>query len=365
MSNNQDRIFNFSAGPAALPLEVLQTAQSELLNYRGKGMGIMEMSHRSAEFDEVLSAATKRAYSLMGLSDDYAVLFLQGGASHQFAMAPMNFCEKGKPVDIVHSGYWVKKAIGEIKKVGEARIVASTEEGNFTELPKLDESQISPEASYVHYCSNNTIFGTQWKNFVTKANIPTVIDMSSDFLSRKLNFSQFDLIFAGAQKNLGPAGVTLVAIKKELAEKGREDLPKILQYRSHIDGGSRYNTPPTFGIYLAGLVLKWIEDQGGLDAVAKNNRAKADLLYSRIDKNDFYHCPVKKEDRSDMNVVFRIDSGNEELEKKFVQETTAKGFSGLKGHRSVGGLRASIYNAFPLQGVEKLVQFMDEFENRA
>lgn len=358
------RIFNFSAGPAALPTEVLEKAQSELLDYQGSGMSIMEMSHRGKYFDEVLASAEAKARKLMKLGDEYAVLFLQGGASHQFAMVPMNFASPDRPVDMVHTGYWTKKAIGEIERITSCRIIASSEDTNFDRLPEVREEMIHPDAAYVHYCSNNTVYGTQWRQFVHRKNVPSVVDMSSDFLSRNLDFTQFDLIFAGAQKNLGPSGLAMVVIKKSFAETGNEKLPLILQYRAHIQNSSRYHTPPTFAIYLARLVLDWLDERGGLEAIETHNQKKAKILYDAIDESDFYQCPVQKDARSLMNVVFRIDSGNEDLENKFVAEASSLGLDGLKGHRHIGGIRASIYNAMPIAGVERLVEFMKDFEKR-
>lgn len=356
------RIFNFSAGPATIPTEVLEKAQSELLNFQSAGMSVMEMSHRSKEFDGVLEKAESTLRELTGVGDEHAVLFLQGGAQHQFAMAPLNFVEKGRPTDLVQTGYWTQKAAKEIELLGELKVVASSEDKNFSYLPPITPDRLSENASYLHYCSNNTIFGTQYREFVRQAGVPLVCDMSSDFLSRQLNFSDFDLIFAGAQKNVGPSGIAVVIIRKEFAERGRKDIPSFFQYREHIKGGSRLNTPNTWGIYLCGLVLDWLKAQGGLAKMESLNQEKAGWLYDKIDSSDFWSCPVRKEDRSLMNVVYRIKDGDEALEKKFIAEASAAGLSGLKGHRHVGGLRASIYNAHPAEGVKALVQFMDAFE---
>ena len=359
-----DRIVNFNAGPAALPLEVLKKAQEELLNYRGCGLSVMEMSHRSPEFKDIIERAEAGVRKNFGVPDDYAVLFLQGGATLQFAMIPMNLYLEGKPVDMIHTGAWTKKAIAEHKKVSQVNIAGSSESANFTRLPSTQEIQLNPDASYVYCCSNNTIFGTQFQQFPETGAVPLVSDMSSDIMSRPVDISKFGVIFAGAQKNLGPSGVTLVIIRKDLAERVADGVPNILQYREHIKAGSMLNTTPTFPVYIMGLVQDWIADQGGLEAVAERNRGKAQLLYEAIDATDFYNCPVEKANRSQMNVVCRIQDGNEELEKKFVAESKAAGLGGLKGHRSVGGLRASIYNAMTMEGVQALVDFMKDFASK-
>lgn len=360
-----DRIFNFSAGPAALPLPVLEKAQAELLNYnQTAGMSVMEMSHRCKEFDEILDHAKKGIKKHLNISDDYEVLFLQGGASMQFAMIPMNLYIPGKPVDMINTGAWTKKAFKEVKKLAEWNLAASTEEVNFSRLPHKDEIKLDSNASYVHLCSNNTIFGTQFKEFPNTGDVPLICDMSSDIFSRKIDVSQFGLIFAGAQKNIGPSGLAVVIIRKDLAERADESIPTMFQFRTHIQEGSRYNTPPTFGIYMVGLVMDWIESQGGLEGLEKHNQKKADILYQAINESGFYYCPVDEQDRSLMNVVFRVQGDKEALEKQMVQEAESKGLSGLKGHRSVGGLRASIYNAQPLEAVEALVSFMKDFEKK-
>lgn len=357
----QDRIFNFSAGPAVLPLPVLEEARDQLLNYQQSGMSVMEMSHRSKEFDQILAKAEAGIRKVMNVPAGHAVLFLQGGASLQFAMVPMNLYVKDRPIDLIHTGVWTKMALNEIKKIAPCRVAASTEQENFRRLPRLDEIKIGKDASYVHLASNNTIFGTQWMKFPDTRDIPLVADMSSDILSRSLDVNRFGLIFAGAQKNLGPAGVTLVVVRKDLAERADKNLPTMLQFRTHIEYGSRYNTPPTFGIYILSLVLDWIEREGGLDEIEKRNIRKAKLLYDYIDASGFYSCPVEKSDRSLMNVIFRIKGGDEISEKDFSTRAEKEGLSGLKGHRSVGGLRASIYNAQPVEGVEALIDFMKEF----
>lgn len=357
-----ERIFNFSAGPAALPLEVLQEAQQDLVSYKGAGLSVMEMSHRSKEFSQIIDEAREDFRQVLNIPDDYAVLFLHGGASMQFAMAPMNFAIKGKPVDVIHTGSWTKKAISEIKKIAELRIAGSSEDQKFRRLPTAQEIDINPEASYVHMCSNNTIAGTQFKTIPETGDVPLIADMSSDIFSKPVDVKKFGMIFAGAQKNAGPAGVALAVVRKDLAERADSNLPTMLQYRTHIEADSLYNTPPAFSIYIVGLVLKWLKKQGGLEAMAKINEQKAGIVYEAIEKSSFYYCPVETADRSLMNVVFRITNDNEELEKKFIAEAKAAGLDGLKGHRSVGGLRASIYNAHPREGIEALVNFMSEFE---
>ncbi|MBN20327.1 MAG: 3-phosphoserine/phosphohydroxythreonine aminotransferase [Bdellovibrionaceae bacterium] len=359
---SNSRVFNFSAGPANLPESVLKQAQEEMLNYQDCGMSVMEMSHRSKDYEEIHQGAIDTAKRLMGLGDDYSILFIQGGASQQFAMVPLNFVEKGSAIDVVHTGAWTKKAMGEYQYFGDVHTVASGESKNFVELPKVEIENMSENPALLHYCSNNTIFGTQWKSFVHHPKAPTVIDMSSDFLSRDMDFTQFDLIYAGSQKNLGPAGMALVAIKNEMLDRGKSDIPKYWQYRAHKDANSLYNTSPTYTIYLCGLVLSWIEKQGGLKGIESLNQEKAGLLYSTIDQTDFYSSPVKVEDRSPMNIVFRVKNGDEALEKKFIEEAKAEGLVTLKGHRSVGGLRASIYNAHPIEGVKALCSFMKDFE---
>lgn len=362
--NKYDRIYNFSAGPAVLPEPVLEIARDELLNFKGSGMSVMEMSHRSKEFDAVIEGAEKSIREILGVPETHAVLFMQGGATHQFAMIPMNIYQKGHPVDVIHTGVWTKKAISELKILTEYNIAATTESENFSRLPLPEEIKLNPQASYVHICSNNTVTGTQYKTFPETGRVPLVADMSSDIVSRPIDVAKFGIIFAGAQKNIGPSGLALVIIDKELAERCPNTVPNFFQYRHHIQNESRFNTPPTFGIYMVGLVMDWLKQQGGLQAMAKINDAKAKIIYDAIDSSQFYTSPIKKEDRSIMNVVFRIQNGNEELEAKFVKEATSAGLSGLKGHRLVGGLRASIYNAQPIEGVEALAGFMKEFENQ-
>lgn len=359
------RIFNFNAGPAVLPLPVLEKIRSEILCYGKTGMSVMEMSHRDKVFDGILHNTENNLRKILGIPDDYAVLFLQGGARLQFAMIPMNLYSEGKPVDVLHTGEWSKQAITELKRLAQYRLAASTESEKFMRLPRPQEIQFSPDASYVHLVANNTICGTQWHSFPDTGSVPLIADMTSDILSRPLDVRRFGMIFASAQKNLGIAGVTAVIIRKDLAQRASEKLPTMLLYRSHIEHNSCLNTAPTFAIYVMGLVLEWVLHEGGLGVIEARNREKAKILYDVIDASPgFYQCPIHKPDRSLMNVVFRIRDGNEELEKKFAEETKTAGLAGLKGHRSVGGLRASIYNAQSLEGVKALRDFMKDFEKR-
>ena len=358
--SSTDRIFNFSAGPAVLPEPVLAQAQQDLMALPGVGMSVLEISHRSAAFDRILEQAEVDLRELAGISDDYHVLFLQGGASQQFAMVPMNLLDATTVADYTVTGSWAKKAAAEAAKIGEVNVCASTESESFTRVPMPGELRLTPGAAYVHVTSNNTICGTEWPALPDTGDAPLVVDASSDLLSGPIDVAGTGLIYGGAQKNLGPAGVTLVIIRKDLAERGSESLPATLRYAVVAKHGSRYNTPPVFAIYLFGLVMQWLKAQGGLAAIETVNRRKASLLYDTIDGSDFYRGTAQAESRSLMNVTFRLPS--EELEARFVQEATAAGLSGLKGHRSVGGQRASIYNAFPEAGVAALVAFMREFE---
>lgn len=357
---NSNRVTNFSAGPATLADWVLEKAAGELLNYQGSGMSVMEMSHRSKEFMQILSDTKQDLKDLLAIPDTHEVLFLQGGASLQFAMVPMNFATKNTPVDLIQSGSWTKKAAKEIKKFAALNIVASSETENFLSLPDLSQATFDESAAYTHICSNNTIFGTQFKHFPKTAS-PLVADMSSDILSRRINVSDFNLIFAGAQKNLGPSGVTLVILKKEWLEKANQGLPTMLSYQTHVDADSLYNTPPTYGIYMIGLATQWIKEQGGLDVIAKRNTEKAAILYDALDESDLFECPVPESDRSDMNVVFTLKKPNEALEKEFVKQAKAEGFVNLTGHRSIGGFRCSIYNAMEVQRIQKFVDFAYQF----
>jgi len=356
------RVANFNAGPGALPLPVLERIREELLDWRGSGMSVMEMSHRSIEFESIIAAAEQKLRSLLGISDDYAVIFLQGGGSMQFTMAPMNLCLPGKPVDVLHTGMWTAKAIGELKKGVLHNIAASTEAEKFTRLPRKEEIQFSPDASYVHICTNNTIEGTQWSAPPETGGVPLVADMSSDIASRAIDVNKYGVIFAGAQKNLGPSGVTVAILRKDLAERADKNLPTILQYRTHIKEKSLYHTPPTFAVYIVGLVLEWIESAGGVAAIEKRNDAKAKHLYDTLEASSgFYRCPVENGSRSKMNVVFRVAGGDESIEKRFAAEAAAAGLAGTPGHRSVGGLRVSLYNAVTLEAVQALTTFMREF----
>ena len=359
-----DRIFNFSAGPATLPVSVLEQAQSEMLNYKGAGMSVMEMSHRSKAFESIIQQAETDLRSLLNIPENYKVLFLQGGASLQFAMVPMNLLLKGKGADYILTGSWGQGAFKEAKKFGAVREAATTANSNFNRLPKPEEVKLDAGAAYAHFTSNETIFGVEFDEEPATGDVPLVCDMSSDFISRPIDVSKYGLIYAGAQKNAGPAGVTMVIVREDLLERTPENLPAMLDYRNLAKNGSMYNTPPCYAIYICGLVFKWaLNDVGGLEKMYALNKEKAKVLYDRIDSSDgYYRGHAEKDCRSLMNVTFRLPS--EELENKFIKEATAAGLDGLKGHRSVGGLRASIYNAFPKAGVEKLVEFMGEFAKK-
>lgn len=361
-SREVKRAFNFNGGPATLPLSVLERIREELLDYRGTGMSVMELTHRSAEFEEILSRAEENLRRLMEIPEEYAVIFLQGGGSLQFAMVPMNLYITGKPVDVLHTGMWTAKAIAELEKGTPFRLAASTEAEKFRRVPKKEEIALAPDASYVYMASNNTIEGTQWRAFPKTGDVPLVADMSSDILSRRINVRDFGLIFAGAQKNLGPSGVTVVVIRRDLAERADKNLPTLLQYRSEIKEHSLFHTPPTFAVYIVGLVLDWVAAEGGVAAAEKRNEAKAKLLYDAIDASGFYSCPVEKNSRSKMNVVFRVTGGDETMEKKFSEAATTARMMGVSGHRSVGGMRVSLYNAVTMKSVEALVSFMSEFQ---
>ena len=362
------RIHNFNAGPAAIPLPVLEKAREEFLNFQGTGMSVMEMSHRSKEFEAVLARALDNVKTVMGVPDDYSIILVQGGASMQFSMVPMNLALPGKPIDLIQTGAWTQKAEKEAKKIAEVKIAATTESENFMRLPKPEEIKLAADASYVHMCSNNTIFGTEFHWLPDTKGVPLVADMSSNICSRELDVSKYGLIFAGAQKNLGPSGVTLVIVRKDLAERADKKLASMLQYRTYIAENSLYNTPPTFGIYMLALTMEHIKETGGLKGTEARNVAKATTLYEAIDgSNGYFRCPVNKADRSRMNVNFRIykgDTADEDLEKKFVKEAEAAGLAGLKGHRSVGGLRASIYNAVGQESINALVAFMNDFARK-
>lgn len=357
------RAYNFNAGPSALPVEVLERAQQQLVNFRDSGMSIMEMSHRSAIFDEVHNEAIARLKKLYAIPENYEVLFLQGGASLQFTMIPMNFLQADKKASYVLTGSWSEKAFNEAKLFGTPVEAASTKENKYRNIPALEDIKIDADDAYVHITSNNTIYGTQWKEFPETGNVPLVADMSSDILSKPVDVSKFGIIYAGAQKNLGPSGVTVVIIRKDLLEKENTNVPAMLKYTTHADSNSLYNTPPTFGIYMLGEVLKWVEEKGGVEEIAKHNEAKAKVIYDAIDNsNGFYTGHATPESRSLMNITFRV--ADEELEKQFLAEAKAAGFVGLNGHRSVGGCRASTYNAVPLEACEALRDFMVEFQNK-
>jgi phosphoserine aminotransferase len=356
-----ERIFNFSAGPAVLPLPVLEEAQHELISLPGVGMSILEISHRSKVFDEIIGRAEAGLRELLGLPENYHVLFLQGGASLQFSMIPMNFLGEGS-ADYIITGSWGKKALKEAKKEGAASVAASTEDSNFTRVPGPEELKLNPNAAYLHFTTNETIQGVEWRDEPEAGDVPLFADASSDILSRPIPAEKYALIYAGAQKNMGPSGVTVVILRDDLLGRIPDGLPTMLDYRTHVENKSLYNTPNTFGIYILALVCKWLKGKGGLEGMQRENEEKAGILYDAIDATDFYRGHADADSRSLMNVTFRLPS--EELEKQFTKEATAEGLDGLKGHRSVGGIRASIYNAFPREGVEALVSFMKEFEKK-
>jgi len=353
-----DRIYNFSPGPATLPYEVLVQAAKDIVNFNNKGIGLIEMSHRSKEFIQVVDECEVLLRELLSIPANYKVLFLQGGASTQFAMVPMNLLGPGKSACYLNTGTWSKKAIKEAKFFGTVDVAYSSESSNFDHVPAPGDYFVPAGAEYLYFVSNNTIFGTQFHAMPETDNV-MVCDMSSDILSRPFDVSRFGLLFAGAQKNMGPAGCTVVIIRDDLLYRTPEHIPTMFRYKTHADKGSMFNTPPCFAIYTIGLVLKWLEKIGGLPAIEKLNRDKAALLYQAIDASSFYRGHARKDSRSLMNVTFNLPTP--ELEAKFVMEATTASLDGLKGHRSVGGCRASIYNAFPLEGVEKLVNFMEEF----
>jgi len=354
------RVYNFSAGPAILPLEALQEAQADLVDFKGSGMSIMEMSHRGKEYDAIHNEAIANLKELMGLGDDYAILFLQGGASLQFAMIPMNFLGEGQTADYVNAGSWGSAAVKQARLIGNVNIAADCQKDIPTRMPETDEMKWTPGAAYSHITTNETISGAQLK-VMPETGSPLIADMSSDILSRPLDYTKFAMIYAGAQKNLGPSGVALVAIRKDFAEKGNISLPTMLRYQPHIENNSLYNTPPCFSIYMLCLTTRWLK-QIGLQNMFKQNRDKAQLIYDAIEASGFYRGTAKKEFRSDMNVTFRLPT--EELETLFIKQASQAGMTQLKGHRSVGGIRASIYNAFPVAGVQALVDFMKDFEKR-
>ena len=357
-----ERIFNFSAGPAVLPVPVLEEAQRDMLSLPGVGMSVMEISHRSKTFDDIIARAESGLRELMGIPSNYHILFLQGGASLQFSMVPMNFLPGEGSADYVLTGSWGKKALKEAKKAGAVNVAATMADGGFTRVPSREEMSLNPHAAYVHITSNETIEGVQWKHEPDVGDVPLVSDASSDILSRIIDVNKYAIIYAGAQKNMGPSGVTLVILREDLLQRVPENLPTMLDYRIHVENKSLYNTPNTWGIYILSLVCKWLQEKGGLAGMERENEQKARLIYDVIDATDFYRGHADVDCRSTMNVTFRLPA--EELEEKFVAEATAQGLDGLKGHRSVGGIRASIYNAFPRAGCEALVSFMKDFERR-
>ena len=356
------RIFNFSAGPAVLPLPVLEEARRDLVSLPGVGMSVMEISHRSKTFEGILNTAIADLRELANVPSNYKVLMLQGGATLQFSMVPMNLLTPGATADYVDTGSWATKAAKEARKVGAVNVTGSTKADNYSRIPAQSELHLTPNGAYVHITTNNTIEGTEYRTPPDVGSVPLVADTSSDMLSGPMDVSRFALIYAGAQKNLGPSGVTLVIIREELLARSQDGLPVMLNYKVQAENNSLYNTPNTFGIYILGLTLKWLKSLGGLPAIAAINERKASRLYAEIDRTGFYRGTAQKESRSLMNVTFRLPS--EELEGAFVKEAAAQGLDGLKGHRSVGGIRASIYNAFPEEGVDALVSFMREFERR-
>ena len=362
MTTTVQRIHNFSAGPAVLPQVVLEEAQRDLVALPGVGMSVLEISHRSKTFEDILARTEADLRKLGNVPATHKVLFLQGGASTQFSMVPMNLLTAGKTADYIVTGGWAQKAVKEAQRVGSVNIAATTESENFSRIPRQDELKLTRDAAYVHVTTNNTLFGTEWGSEPQVGDVPLVADTSSDMFSRPIDVSKYGLIYAGAQKNLGPSGVTLVIVQEGLLSRSSKSLPTMMNYAVHAENGSMYNTPPCFGIYLMGLVAKWALNEGGLAAIGTRNQRKAATLYAEIDRTGFYRGTANKGSRSLMNVTFRLPS--EELDKVFVKESTAAGLDGLKGHRSVGGMRASIYNAFPEEGVDALVAFMKEFEKK-
>lgn len=356
------RVYNFSAGPAQLPVSVLERAQEELLSYQEKGMSVMEMSHRSSDFKKIIERTEELIRELMEIPETYRVLFIQGGASLQFSMVPLNLLKDGGHAYYVNTGSWSKKALSEAKKIGEAKILASSDDQNFTYIPELDLQQINEQTDYVHITTNNTIEGTRFTKFPNTGHVPLVADASSNILSEQWDVSKFGLIYAGAQKNLGISGLTIVIIREDLIGHAKADIPTMLNYETYTKNNSLYNTPPTFAIYITMLLMEWLKEQGGVAAIEEKNKEKANLLYKAIEDSKLFYSNVKREDRSLMNIPFMTDS--DELNKLFVKEAEQEGLHQLKGHRSVGGMRASIYNAMPIEGVKTLVDFMNEFERK-
>ena len=356
-----NRVYNFSAGPSMLPESVLRRAADEMLDYHGCGQSVMEMSHRSKEYQGIIDSAESLLREVMGIPDNYKVLFLQGGASSQFAMIPMNLMTKNGKADFVLTGQWATKAYQEASRYGEAHVVASSKDKTFSYIPELDPAAFTKDADYFHICMNNTIYGTRYTKLPESGDVPLVADISSCILSEPIDVSRFALLYAGAQKNMAPAGLTVVIIREDLIGHAMDITPTMFNYKTHADNGSMYNTPPCYNIYIAGLVLEWIRDEiGGLEEMKKINEKKAGMLYDFLDQSKLFRGTVVPKDRSLMNVPFV--TGSDELDAKFVKAATAAGFVNLKGHRTVGGMRASIYNAMPVEGVEKLVAFMQNFE---
>ena len=357
--NTDNRVYNFSAGPSTLPVPVLEKAAKEMLNYRGSGMSVMEMSHRSKDFLNVIEKTEQDLRELMSIPDSYKVLFLQGGGTLQFSMIPINLFRKYKKADYVITGSWAKKAAKEASKYGEVNIVASSEDKMFSYIPEISKDMLSEDSDYLYITYNNTIYGTRYTE-LPEAKAPLVADISSMILSEEIDITKFGLVFAGAQKNIGPAGLTIVIIREDLIGFAPEDTPIMLDYKTHSENSSLYNTPPCYSIYMAGLTLEWIKSQGGVKAIQEMNEEKAALLYKAIDESDLFKCPVEKKDRSIMNVVFV--TGDPELDKKFIEGAKQEGLVNLGGHRTVGGMRASIYNAMPIEGVKALISYMKKFE---
>ena len=357
-----ERIFNFSAGPATLPVEVLEQARDELLNWHGSGMSVMEMSHRGKEYMSIHAEAEADLRELMGIPANYKVLFLQGGATSQFAAIPMNLLRGKTSADYLNTGEWSKKAIKEAKKYGAVNVVASSEDKNFSYAPTQDAWKLDPDAAYVHYTSNETIGGVELFWTPQTGDVPLVVDMSSNILSRPIDVSEFGLIYFGAQKNVGPAGLTIVIVRDDLLGQTVKGTPTMFDYKTHADNDSMYNTPPTYAIYIAGLVFKMLKAKGGLAAMEKTNRAKAQLLYDALDASSFFVSPVARENRSLMNIPFTLKDAS--LDDEFIKAAKARGIIQIKGHRSVGGMRASIYNAMPIEGVKALVELMKDFEKQ-
>lgn len=364
MNENTTRAYNFNAGPSALPLDVLKKAQEELLDFRNTGMSVMELSHRSPQYDDVHQDTIDRLKNLLAIPKDYEVLFLQGGASTQFSMIPMNFLQKNKRSAYVITGSWSEKAMAETRLFGDtAYELASSKNDHYRYIPTISSNDIQEEDAYIHLTSNNTIYGTEWRNFPDTGSVPLIADMSSNIMSKPVDVRKFDMIYAGAQKNLGPSGVTVVIIKKDFLETANEQVPTMFRYQTHVNKNSLYNTPPTFGIYMLGEVLKWIEQQGGLPSIQQTNNEKASLIYDVIDQsNGFYVGHAEKNSRSNMNITFRLL--DEALEQTFLIEAKQAGFVGLNGHRSVGGCRASTYNAVPKAACKALREFMIQFQKK-